>query len=689
VPENLEFGPAPRALRYVSVLALVAGLAMIFVGGWRIGVTWDEPIHVQRLNTYLETGWYLGDGQLDDGEPGPAMTQQYVYAPATMLILHGLGVATGVEEPEAASASADAYAVRHLGIGLISLLGILAIAGTARLLFRRWHWALVAAGVLAVFPMWAGHSMFNIKDVPVATGFSLATLGLSLIAREAEGSDWRIRVAGPAALAGGTLLAMGTRPGMWVGIFASVTVLVASLLLRPGQGPFASRLRGDLWRYRDVAVSIVVAGVGLWLIDPRVFDSPLTAMWKAAFSSASFLDAHARWTFVPSRVFLQVPVLMLGFVGFGAVIAATSLLRTRLRPGVFESRLLLVLVQMLALPMIAIVREASLYGDLRQLLFAAPATALVATLGMARLSELARASSDRNGPPMVAAVTCVALVAPLVDQATLFPYNYAYYNPLAAVARVPTDGEYYRGSGRELVPRLPSDGRIVCSPQADREGLAMRMAHLDGWAECRTALFSPISAYTDRQRHADLGRLGADEFWAITFNSEGKIPKNCELVSGVDRRAGWRRLGLATLSRCSRPFPVLSTSEVKITDRLNRGLDFPDLGWIIPATDGTSVGVRSVAEGPSTMTFRLAKDFAGHDVRLLVRTSRESSAAVTFGGVPLDARRTDQPRGLEMVIPRELVDRAVVDALSLEFRSTSSDPLDLKVVALRAGVAGR
>src|SRR4051812_18063707 len=100
---------------------------MIFLGGWRIGVTWDEPLHVQRFDNYLQTGWYLGDGQLNDGKPAPEMTQQYVYAPATMLILHGFGVATGVEEPGAAGNSADAYAVRHLAIGLISLLGILAV----------------------------------------------------------------------------------------------------------------------------------------------------------------------------------------------------------------------------------------------------------------------------------------------------------------------------------------------------------------------------------------------------------------------------------------------------------------------------------------------------------------------------------------------------------------------------------
>ena len=87
------------------------------------------------------------------------------------------------------------------------------------------------------------------------------------------------------------------------------------------------------------------------------------------------------------------------------------------------------------------------------------------------------------------------------------------------------------------------------------------------------------------------------------------------------------------------------------------------------------------------MKFRLSKEFAGHAVRLVVLTSDESDAYITFGGLPLDVRASTQPLGLEVVIPREAVDRAVLDAESLDFRSRTSDRLDLKVLGLRAEVA--
>lgn len=686
MPEEVKFGPVPRALRYASALGLLIGVVLIFAGGLRIGVTWDEPLHVEKFNTYLETGWYLNNGQVEDGEPTPSMSQQYVYAPATMVILHGLGAATGVEPWGAASTSADAYAVRHVGIGIISLVGIFAIACTTRLLLRRWDWALVSAGALATLPMWTGHSMFNLKDVPVATGYALVTLGLAIVARRQRAGSWAIRIGGPVTLACGAFLAVGTRPGMWTGIFGSIVILVLCWLLRRGDGSMLRRVTSDWWRYRDVAVGLALTLVGLVALYPRVFDSPLQVLWHAAFSSANFLGDHAPWTFVPVRVFLQLPFIMLGFVGLGVFFLVRRLFAVRFRPEVFETRAALLAVQTFAMPLIAIVHGASLYGDLRQLLFAAPSTMVIGTVGMARLTEISRRSSDKRGLPMVAAVTSVAIAAPLVDQATLFPYDYAYYNPLVAVARLPTDGEYYRGSGRELAPHIPSEGRLVCSPQIDKDGRAMRLAHLDGWVDCASALSSPISAYASQRRGREV-HLAPDEFLVVTFDPTGRVPSSCERITQISRRAIVRRLYLATLSRCKRDYPVLSTKLVRISSESYPSLDFPDLGWLIPGNDGTSVGTRA-SGGVATMTFRLAEDFAGHAVRLFVGTTRGSDAIVTFGGTRLPVRKATRPAGLEMTIEPDLVDRAIAEPQSLAFRSRGAGPLDLKVFSLQAESSG-
>ena len=280
--------PVPKSLRYASIGVLLASVAMVFLGAVRIGVTWDEPIHVQRLDTYLHTGWYLTDAQLVDGEPGPEMTQQYVYAPAAMLLLHGLCVVTGVETPGSTSVSAEAYAVRHVGIGLLSVLGLMAVAATGRLLLRRWDWGLVAAATLAAVPLWTGHSMFNLKDVPVATGYALATLGLALLARSDEGPDGASACPDPSPLRQASSWRWD-EPGMWTGMFASVFVLLCCFMLKPRAGTRGQMVRADWWRYRDLILALIVSGLALWVVYPKTFDSPLVAMWRAAFSSANFL----------------------------------------------------------------------------------------------------------------------------------------------------------------------------------------------------------------------------------------------------------------------------------------------------------------------------------------------------------------------------------------------------------------
>ncbi|MFC6343530.1 hypothetical protein ACFP8W_16210, partial [Nocardioides hankookensis] len=119
----------PRPLLAVGVAVLAVTTVMVFVGGWRTGVSWDETYHVLRMRNYLGPGWYLLNGDLLDGKPGPWEDQQFVYAPVTMSLLHLWSLAAGTDGSGEVSATATAYAARHLGLGLLSL-GCLAAAAT-------------------------------------------------------------------------------------------------------------------------------------------------------------------------------------------------------------------------------------------------------------------------------------------------------------------------------------------------------------------------------------------------------------------------------------------------------------------------------------------------------------------------------------------------------------------------------
>jgi hypothetical protein len=652
---------------------------MTFVGGWRLGVTEDEPYHVQRFDNYLQTGWYLADGQLDHGHPSAGMTQQYVYGPAAMLVLHGVNAVVGVEPWGHAGISAHAYAVRHLTVGAFGVLGLLAVVLTGRVLFRRWDWGVVAGAVMAAVPLWTGHAMFNIKDVPVGTGYAWATLGLVVLAREREQAAWWLRWGGPIALVLGSVLAVGTRPAMWSGIAFGGLVLVGCRLLRRQPALLGERVRADVWVLRDLLGATAITWLALWWLDPKVFGSPATALVKSVHSSAEFQHITAPFLAVPVWVAMQIPLLVVGFGLVGAYVVVRRTIAAGFRPSVVQIRWLLIGVQAFAMPVGVMVTKSPVYGDLRQLLFSVPATALLATLGMHRLLLGAGSVKDRTVGTMARAIVAAALVVPVTMQAMLFPYNYTFYNPLAAVARLNTNGDYYRASARELVAEVPLTGRFVCSPETDDER-ATREAHLNGWMDCRSDITSPVSPFRDSFA-GSTSQLAADEFWAMTFQPYSKVPPNCERVTGYSRRTLWQHLDMATLSRCRLPFPTLPERLVEFREKIDIAMRLPDLGWLVPSLDQNGLGIRAHG-GRSTMVFRLPGSARGKPATLVLRTAEAASPETTFGGVSLTPHELASGPGFTLTLPADLVDRAVDQAQTLEFRAMSSGDLNLEVLSI-------
>jgi hypothetical protein len=677
-------GPVPRLLRFLSWAVLAACVVMTFVGGWRVGVTEDEPYHVQRFDNYLQTGWYLADGQLDHGHPSAGMTQQYVYGPAATLVLHGVNALVGVEPWGHAGTSAHAYAVRHLSVGVFGLLGLVAVVLTGRVLFWRWDWGVLAGALMAAVPLWTGHAMFNVKDVPVATGYARATMGLVLLARERMAARWWVRWGGPVTLAAGLVLAVGTRPAMWSGIAFGAVVLLLFRGLRREPARLVDRVRADLWVLWDLVVAALASWLLLWWMDPKVFSSPLLLLYKSVHSSATFKGRSSPWHTVADLIALQAPLVLLVFFLMGSGIVVLRVVASRGRLSATETRYLIVGSQAVAMPIGAMVASSPIYGDLRQLIFSVPASALIATVALVQVCESSgRARSGRAfGLPLVISAS---ILVPVISQAMLFPYNYAFYNPLQSLTGVHTNGEYLRGSAIELVADVPPSGRLVCIPETDRMAPvrmadATRRGHLNGWTDCRTDLLSPISPYASKLAGRP-EQLDQDAFWAISFNPAGLVPKNCSRAAEVSRRTLWQHLHMATLSLCRLAFPTMPMGTVAFTTVKSAADLLPDEGWHLPGFDQTLRGLLTVGHR-STMTFRLPAQLRGSAIDLEIRTAEPANPEITFGGVHLAVGSSSDPTTLVVEIPRDLVDRSIAEPLSLVFASRSSAPLEMKVLSL-------
>jgi hypothetical protein len=533
----------PRLLLGVAGLVLVAGVAVAVAGAWRTGVSWDETYHVVRMRNYLDHGWYLLDADLDGGAPGAWQEQRYVYAPATMGLLHLWSVLWGTDTAGTISATDQAYAVRHLGVVLLSLVGVAATAVLVRLLLRSWGWALVAAAVLVAVPTWTGHAMFNVKDVPVATGYTLVTLGVVVVVRA---SSTRWVVAGAGTTVAGLVLAVGTRPGIWPGLALAGGVAVLVLA--------AHR--------RWVRVGVLVGASGLALVAlavlyPAAFTTPVTALVEGALSSANYDGRQGDWFYLPLFLLIELPTLLLTLGAAGAVVVVRRLVRGGARawapgPGADSVAWVLVLLQAFALPALAVARESNLYTGLRQLLFAAPGLAVLVTVALAALLQW-RAPAARRVAPLLGAA---AIAVPLLVQVQLFPYSYAFssvpanlVSPVTAAQdrdlEVQTD--YWRTSVRELAPTVPAGGFVTCTPQIDDADRFLPRAS-ESREDCGVDLIGPLAPYDDLRTGAAPAADGTS-FLAVDAGS-AFVGDNCEVVAQVTRRLWWREVPMSTVATC-------------------------------------------------------------------------------------------------------------------------------------------
>lgn len=547
----------PRPLLLVAGIVLVVGIVLMITGAFRVGVTWDERIHAVMLEEYFTSGWYASPDWLVNGKPDAFLGKwpYYVYAPVAALVGHFFAGVGGAELWGGFSDTAGAYAARHLGAGFMALVGIGAAGAIVRMITGSWRWALLGAAVVASVPMWIGHGMFNGKDLPVGTGYTVATAGLVAMLLPGYGRRWKSRAGAVPAVVLGLALAVGTRPASGLPIVLTGMGMLACFGLYA-----AVRRRSPSWlpylgrRSLDVVIAFVLGYLLLVAIYPKGFINPLTLAKESLLISGRFpvndmvltngawLSQPPPWFYLPAWFGFQLPLLVLVgcgvFLVFWVGLAVGSL---RSRSGSRLSAVLIVvpvILQVALLPLLAIAAQSTMYNAVRQFLFVVPAAGVLAVLG---IRELARLLAGRwRGVLWV--IVGVGLVAPVIASVRLFPYTYTYFNVLASVqgvnGRWATD--YWRASSQEMTTRIPPAGIVVCSLPDPGESLS----------DCGTE--APYEPFWERRGEAAVpGALGPDEFWfARENNGDVSVPVGCSIHDTVTRPLRGENVIIGQVFRC-------------------------------------------------------------------------------------------------------------------------------------------
>ena len=531
-----SFVPAPLLLVVVAALVALTGLAMTFIGAAQTGLSADEYGHVRRLQGFYDDGLFVRNWERWTPE-GTVPPNAYVYAPGTARVMHLANILAGNEGSGEVATTAEAFTVRHYVIAAMAMVGTLAAAGLAWMLLGGWRWAVVAAGALAAVPMWTGHAMFNPKDTPVGVGNTLMTFALAALvlaaAKRGPTRPWLVAGSCLVMILGITLM-LGTRPGMWPAVVAAVVGLV--VILSVGR-------QLDRWVVAGVSASLAASYAALWKLYPKVFSDPIAMLSGSLGQSTKFPHGLAPGRgYIVERTAIEWPVLLLALMLAGTVVAALvcfRMMRSEPRRAVLFG---LVGVQAYALTAAAVLTKANVYDGLRQLLFAVPAQAVLATVGMAAVVAAMR---GRASTWILTGALIAALALPMIVQARLYPYQYAYGNVVAEWAGADILNDNWKVSFREYVEDVPPTVRAACPNDPPPTG----PINGQDYSDCRGSFkaFAPFwQAYWHHRRYDP----DSPKFYTL-LRAQRPVPTNCRVVDDVSRMRNLERAVMSRLLVCT------------------------------------------------------------------------------------------------------------------------------------------
>jgi hypothetical protein len=320
--------------------------------------------------------------------------------------------------------------------------------------------------------------MFNLKDTPASTGFTLLTAGFIALTLPVERVTRLTNIAGWFATFGGALVIWGVRPGLWP---ALALAFFAMLLVRARLNNF-SHWKKTLTAIIYPASAVAAAYAIMILIYPYLFRNPFRFLYQSINETATFahntvvltngvfLGVPPPWYYFPQWLAAQLPEVLLVLLVVAVGLAVWLVLRRlfRSRPSrldfVFPA-MVYVFIQLAAFIVAAILLGSPVYHGIRQFLFVIPAVAMLIMLSLFVLVRHWPLQKIRGLWPAVAGLLVVSTLATTFTQVQMFPYSVSYFNPVTVAGGVDGRWDVYarKLAVGELYAQLTTDERLRCT----------------------------------------------------------------------------------------------------------------------------------------------------------------------------------------------------------------------------------
>lgn len=350
----------------------------------------------------------------------------------------------------------------------------------------------LAAAFVFLIPSLVGHSFTNTKDLPFASLYTLYTY--SLITRYQSGNT-KVNC-GFAVLSSGLLInlkAIFALPVVMLELLLALAVLHKKHLngrLPSTTDLFSGVSLGLLLSLVSVLFSLCIQpsawGLPPWQYFHETFQTFSTHVWSGCMRwDGSCIDHHdPKWStfkYVYKWVSIKLPLFVLILLGFGISLLCSRPRQLRRNANTNLLDYTPLLLQLVLLPLLAILGDSNLYGADRHLLFIYPPLCVFAAKA---LESLLLRQSYASKSLILAVFISILLV--LADTALIHPYQIAYFNELARVpslkisSRLPhlslkrhdhltTSTDFWGASTKELAQLYKSSKLIQRSPLSSVE----------------------------------------------------------------------------------------------------------------------------------------------------------------------------------------------------------------------------
>jgi len=415
--------PTAKTSFYITLVVVAVALALLAP---KAAVNVDEQLHYPHAKKVVN--WYFTGGE----------DQSCLHTPVTNLKYYGQSVDNLTALVNRIFQVQNEFLTRHFTGALFFWLLLLFTGLLARQISGSWQVAVAVLLALIFMPRLAGQAFGNLKDIPFAAGYMAGLLMILQFLKEIPRPKWRTTLLLGAAIA----FTVSVRAGGFI-LFAYLGLsILLFFVLKPfylkqivSTKPVFVRLIGQ------GAVILAVgyfAGLLFWPYAlQNIFVHPMESLrvmehYKVSirqlFEGEIFWSTQLPWYYLPKWLLISTPLFVLtGFALFVWFFFREMVLQKK-RPQKLPVEGFILFA--FAFPFFYVMAiDSNLYSGVRQMLFILPPLAIVSVIGTYRFIKYLE---EKSKVASLIAFTgfLFILVLPLKHQATTFPVDYVYFNPL-------------------------------------------------------------------------------------------------------------------------------------------------------------------------------------------------------------------------------------------------------------------